>query len=124
MSISDRSQRLIPLFGAIVVLIVTFSNACNRVSPPETDKFQQAETCLRRGDYDEAIRLYHEFLHDEPNSPFAHVAQERLLNIDRELESVMGRRPAPAPLYIRPVEPESDESGPSNRENRWDNSVH
>ncbi len=92
---------------------------CQEPSSPPTDLFQRAEEFLQRGDYDGASEDYEAFLERYPNSPLAPIAEQRLRNIDRELEAIMGRRSTPAPIYIRPTEPVEEESETGAQENPW-----
>lgn len=64
--------------------------------------FERAEQHYTHGDYDGARALYEEFLAQHPTSPFAPIAQQRLRIVERELDSVMGRRGAPAPIRVNP----------------------
>lgn len=94
-------------FRFVILLFVGFCLVAGCKKPPanDTDLFEQAEAYLQRGDYEAATRAYSRFLDQHPESPLADLARQRLLNIDRELEAVMGRRSAPAPIYVRPVDP-------------------
>lgn len=77
---------------------------CGCPAPPEeeTALFERAEQHYSHGDYDGARVLYVEFLEQHPTSPFAAIASQRLRIVDRELDSVMGRRGAPAPVRVNP----------------------
>jgi hypothetical protein len=99
-----RSHLLLLSLGCLLACGV----GCDEERPAETDLFEQAEQLLRIGDSEAANRNYEEFLERYPQSPLAPLARERLANIDRQLESIMGRRAAPAPIYIRPVAPERE----------------
>ncbi len=68
----------------------------------ETALFENAELRYVRGDYDGAQILYEEFLRRHPISPLADLAAQRQATIERELDAVMGRRGAPAPVYVNP----------------------
>ncbi len=94
-------------FRFVILFFVGFclGAGCKDAPPNNTDLFEQAEAHLQRGDYEAATRAYSQFLDQHPDSPLADLARQRLLNIDRELEAVMGRRSAPAPIYVRPVDP-------------------
>jgi hypothetical protein len=110
-----RSAARRVLLGAAGLVVALSLAACEEPQPPPVTQFERAEELLRAGDYDGATRLYEAFLADHPRSPLARVARQRLRNIDRELEAVMGRRATPAPIYIRP-EPTADDV--SNGERR------
>ena len=88
---------LLTVFGSLLLV-----PGCEEEPPEHTVLFEQAEELLRLGDYEAASRLYEEFLNLYPQSPLAPMAHRRLANIDRQLESVMGRQSAPAPIFIRP----------------------
>ena len=94
-----------------LAFLVSLPVGCREEPPRDTTIFEQAEELLRDGDYEGATRAYHQFLELHPSSPLVPIARQRLLNIDRELEAVMGRRYAPAPIYIRPVETDDDGAG-------------
>ncbi|MBN1946678.1 MAG: hypothetical protein JW797_13470 [Bradymonadales bacterium] len=96
---------------------------CEQVQHPEGDRFQRAEDCLHRGDYDEAIENYQAFLEQHPGSNLAPIARQRLIDIDRELEAVMGRRACPAPIYIRPPQPATEQDQRPVQTNPWDRSA-
>lgn len=68
----------------------------------ETALFESAEQRYARGDYDGALTLYEEFLERHPLSPLAALADQRQATIERELDAVMGRRGAPAPVHVNP----------------------
>lgn len=118
------SKSWIVLAGSMVLAVMSLLAACQDVSSPNTELFDQAEEQLQRGDYDEAIRNYEAFIERYPNSPLLPIARQRLANIERELEAVMGRRANPAPIYIRPPEPQEVPSRGTPRNNRWDRSGH
>ena len=94
------SFRFVLAFSFLVLLPV----GCREEPVRDTVLFEQAEGQLRDGDYEGATRSYNQFLAEHPSSPLAPIARQRLLNIDWELEAVTGRRYAPAPIYIRPIE--------------------
>lgn len=121
MSRKRPQSGILSLFIALVLAVAVLAS-CQEPTPPQTDLFEQAEVLLHRGDYDGATRYYRAFLDRHPNSPLAPVAEQRLRNIDRELEAVMGRRSTPAPIYIRPSEPVEEESEAPARENPWGSS--
>jgi hypothetical protein len=113
------------LLGSIILALwMTLAVACHEPATPEPVLFERAETRLRRGDYEGATMDYQEFLQRFPNSPLASIARQRLRNIDRELEAVMGRRSSPAPIYIRPTDPGEEQSSTGDRENAWGSSLH
>lgn len=76
--------------------------ACDPRFEEETRLFERAEEHYKHGDYDGAQELYSRFLEQHPQSPFASVAQQRLRTMDREMDAVMGRRGAPAPVRVNP----------------------
>lgn len=99
------SSRLVALwlasllgFGALLV-----GSGCQPQRHPERELFDEAEAAYRNGHYDRAIEHYEAFLKASPDHQLARLAQERILNIERELEVVMGRRNGPRPIYLRPV---------------------
>lgn len=104
------------VFIAVIAIVVV---GCHEPQPPPTDEFERAETLLHAGDYDGAAGLYTDFLDRHPSSPLAPIARQRLRNIDRELEAVMGRRSTPAPIYIRPPTPEEGPAEADRSERRW-----
>ena len=79
-----------------------FSSACEITFQEETELFERAEESYARGDYDGAVTFYRRFLELHPTSPLASIADQRLLTIERELDALMGRRGAPAPVYVSP----------------------
>jgi hypothetical protein len=101
-----RAARTVRSLTRALALLLVLSAlgpvACHDPLPPPAQAFEDAEARLREGDYDGATRLYQTFLASHPHSPLAPIARQRLRNIDRELEAVMGRRATPAPIYIRP----------------------
>lgn len=108
------------LAGALVSGLM----ACEPDEAADIELFKRAEALLAEGDYDRATQAYELFITEIPNGPLTRIAEQRLRNIDRELEAVMGRRSSPAPIYIRP--PEAVEL-PSDEEisgtNPWDRST-
>lgn len=89
---------LVVLFALAVLLL----GGCEREAPEETVLFERAETSFALGDYEGARDLYVSFVETHPLSPLAPVARQRMATIDRELDTIMGRRGAPAPLYVSP----------------------
>jgi hypothetical protein len=75
---------------------------CQPTVAEETALFEQAELCYLHGDYEGARIRYERFVELHSSSPLVTTAQTRLLTIDRELDSVMGRRGAPAPIRVNP----------------------
>lgn len=102
-------------FILATILLLVGVVACDESPPRDTALFEQAEELLRGGDYEGASQAYEAFLSSHPASPLAPLAEQRLLNIDRELEAVMGRRAAPAPIYIKPAETEAEALAPPER---------
>lgn len=90
-----------PLY-VLVATAILLGGACDETANEETELFQAAEQHYSHGDYDGARQLYEEFLRQHPLSPFAPIAQQRMRIADRELDSVMGRRGAPAPVRVNP----------------------
>lgn len=118
MNVSHLNRLALFLTLAIVVTALG-PVGCQEPAPPQTDLFELAEEHLQRGDYDGATRNYEAFLERYPHSPLAPIAEQRLRNIDRELEAVMGRRSTPAPIYIRPAEPEEEDTESAGQEGQW-----
>ena len=77
---------------------------CSPNSGGQNNHFEEAETLLSNGDYEGARTFYEQFIQANPASPLLPLVNERLANINRELESLMGRPHRPAPIYIRPSE--------------------
>jgi len=119
-----KASRIKTLLGRFLVMAVAVvgSSSCHEPTTPPTELFQRAEELLQLGDYDGASSNYEAFLERFPNSPLAPIAEQRLRNIDRELEAVMGRRSTPAPIYIRPSEPVEEESETGDQESSWGSS--
>lgn len=76
--------------------------ACEGDAPIETVLFERAEASFALGDYEGARTSYLTFVETHPHSPLAPVARQRLAAVERELDTIMGRRGAPAPLYASP----------------------
>jgi hypothetical protein len=74
--------------------------ACENDEQQETPLFGEAETAFRRGDYELAAEGYEDFVALYPQSPLVPLAEQRLRLIDRELNSVMGRRGSPSPVRV------------------------
>lgn len=110
-----------PFIGSLLfaLLAAGLLQGCNNAPSADTTLFQESEELLRRGDYEGATQGYEDFLELYPSSPLAPVARRRLLNIDQQLEAVMGRRPN-SPIYIRPALPrEEGTDGPNEPDGRW-----
>lgn len=75
---------------------------CDETYEEETLLFERAEQRYASGDYDGAVERYERFLDLHPLSPLAPIAEQRLRNIEREIDAVMGRRGAPAPVRVNP----------------------
>jgi hypothetical protein len=84
------------------IFMVWWVSACDEAREEETRLFERAEAHYRHGDYDGAQSLYERFVRQHPQSPFVDVAAQRLRTIDRELDAIMGRRGAPAPIRVNP----------------------
>jgi len=98
---SKLGGALLALFRSVVVMIAVFGLAgCELRYEEETALFERAEVRYAHGDYDTARELYEAFLSLHPLSPLVGVAEQRLLMIDREIDAVMGRRGAPAPIRV------------------------
>lgn len=76
---------------------------CDASYREETALFEEAEERYARGDYDGASALYRDFLDRHPLSPLVDIAEQRLATVERELDAIMGRRGAPAPVYVNPI---------------------
>lgn len=83
--------------------VVFFASACETEYEEDTAVFERAEDLYAVGDYDSASALYRSFLVDHADSPLRQMAELRLRLIERELDSVMGRRGAPAPVRVNPL---------------------
>ncbi|MFT5991286.1 MAG: hypothetical protein ACJA1R_002201 [Flavobacteriales bacterium] len=94
-----------------------FFGGCELQTVEETTLFQQAERSFTLGDYDGASEMYREFLRVHPLSPLAETAEQRIATIERELDAILGRRGAPAPVYASPYStlPGAEEESPSFR---------
>lgn len=75
---------------------------CDETYEEETVLFERAEQRYAAGDYDGAVERYERFLEIHPLSPLAPIAEQRLRNVEREIDAVMGRRGAPAPIRVNP----------------------
>lgn len=93
--------RSIPQLILALALLSTWA-ACESSYHEETALFEEAERRYARGDYDGASTLYRDFLRLHPLSPMADIAQQRIAAVEREIDAVMGRRGAPAPVYLAP----------------------
>ena len=94
--------------GAVVSValwIVTLSG-CEEDRKPGDQIFQEAEKAFRLGDYDKALTLYQEFLEQNPNSPLTSIAEQRIMSIEREFKSVMGKKRGLHPIYLKPADPD------------------
>jgi hypothetical protein len=80
-----------------------FLGACETEFEEDTAVFERAEDLYAVGDYDSASALYRSFLVDHADSPLRAMAELRIRLIERELDSVMGRRGSPAPLRVNPL---------------------
>lgn len=92
--------RLIP--AMITLSFALSASGCTAAPPEETLLFERAEMSYTLGDYDGAIAMYQLFLRDHALSPLAPIAEQRIGTIERELDAIMGRRGAPAPVYASP----------------------
>jgi len=84
------------------VLFFSTVTGCEERVLEETEMFEQAEERFARGDYDGARVLYEDFLDLHPLSPLTDIAEQRLRTMERELDAVMSRRGAPAPVRVNP----------------------
>ena len=104
----DRRERLRVLVRSallgLAAIFVLVTSACKPERRPAREVFNEAEEAYRAGAYDEALERYEQFLREAPEHQLAPLAQQRVLNIERELEVIMGRRNGPRPIYLRPVE--------------------
>lgn len=99
------------ILSAVLVFVVS----CAREVPEETLLFERAEASYTLGDYDGALAMYRLFLDQHALSPLAPIAEQRVQTIERELDAIMGRRGAPAPVYASPFAtstPLEDEPAP------------
>lgn len=92
--------RLLICWGLLTLLLHLV--ACQQERKPASDLFQEAEQAYRGGDYDEALRKYEEFLEQDPNSPLSSLAKQRISNIEREFNNVMGNKKGLHPIYLKP----------------------
>lgn len=76
--------------------------ACTVSTTEETELFELAESRFRVGDHEGSLTLYNQFLLAHPTSPLADTARARIATINREWDAIMGRRGAPAPIYVSP----------------------
>ncbi|TVR03055.1 MAG: hypothetical protein EA398_05935 [Deltaproteobacteria bacterium] len=91
---------LLLLLGALLAALTL--TACEDVHHEETRLFDLAEERLRAGDYEGARTLFRRFLEEHPQSTLRSLADRRLITLDRELDAIMGRRGAPAPIHVPP----------------------
>jgi hypothetical protein len=87
----------------LFALLAGAFGGCGSTTLEETALFEEAEARFSRGDYDGATLLYREFLRLHELSPLADIAEQRLRAVEREVDAVMGRRGAPAPVYVNPA---------------------
>jgi len=87
------------------VFWVAVAPACAGSELSETSLFEHADQCYARGDYECASLLYERFATEHASSPLAPIARARITAIERELDAVMGRRGAQAPVFVRPFAP-------------------
>lgn len=85
------------LGGATLLLLVMVG--CQQPDRKRSSLFEQAETHYRRGEYGAALDDYQAFLERHRQSPLAKTARLRIRSVNREVESVMGRKDMPRPDY-------------------------
>lgn len=100
---------------AVALCTLLSTAGCSTTWEPDTALFQRAERYYTQGDYDRARDLYEQFLEEHPGSQLAEMARVRRRLLERELDAVMGRRGAPAPVRVAPTAPDPTETGPSRR---------
>ncbi len=86
----------------ILAALLALAAGCAREQPEETLLFERAEASYTLGDYDGALAMYRLFLDQHALSPLAPIAEQRVHTIEREMDAIMGRRGAPAPVYASP----------------------
>ena len=95
-------QRLLTLLLLAVVSLILI--ACQPPRRPQRELFDEAEIAYRSGNYDLAIEHYEAFRKAFPDHTLAPLAQQRISNIEREVNSVMQRKIGTKPIYLRPVD--------------------
>ena len=91
---SDGARRS----GWLALALAAMLSACDAPPPRAEAVFFAAEAHLQQGAHDNARLLYERFLREHPDSGLAPMARRRLLRIERELDAIVGRRGAPAPV--------------------------
>lgn len=74
--------------------------ACQPMLEPSRQVFDQAEDAYRSGQYDKAHQKYAQFLKQNPDPQLARLAERRILSIEREIESVLGKKSGPRPVFV------------------------
>ncbi len=87
----------------LVLMLASCLLACQPERLSDRSLFDEAEQAYRQGHYDRAVELYEAFLKGSPDPQLARLAERRVLSIEREIETVMGNRAGPRPIYLRPV---------------------
>ena len=100
--------------GLVVLLgVIIFLAACQPVKRPQREMFDSAEKAYRDGNYLLARERYEVFRKTFPEHQLASLAEQRIVNIKRELQTVMKRKYGSKPINLRPVSAEesSQDSG-------------
>ena len=98
-SAPNLNRRTIGLL-ACAAISSTAAVACNDTYQEETDLFEEAERHYQHGDYEGAVERYEEFLIRHPRSQLAPIAEQRILIVRSELDSVMERRNVEPPIRV------------------------
>lgn len=97
--------KLPPLLLKLLLLTLLLTLlACQPPRRPQRELFDEAEIAYRSGNYDLAIEHYEAFRKTFPDHTLAPLAQQRINNIEREVNSVMQRKIGTKPIYLRPVD--------------------
>lgn len=94
--------RRLLLAGCLGLALSGTGSGCDGHIADETRLFELAEERLQVGDYEGARTLYRQFIQEHPQSTLRTFATRRLATLDRELDAIMGRRGAPAPVHVPP----------------------
>lgn len=83
-----------------LALLGLFLLACQPPFEPSRQVFDRAEDAYRSGQYDIAHQKYAQFLKQNPDPQLARLAERRILSIEREIESVLGKKSGPRPVFV------------------------
>lgn len=104
--------RIWPLLLITLLGVAPVTLACQPERTPQRHLFDQGDAAFRKGHYDLALEHYKAFVKAAPNHQLAPLAQQRIVNIERQLEHVLGRKNGPRPIYLRPTVRDPDEELP------------